>query len=651
MKLPAFICALLFVFSAQAQSTFIPKNLGSGINSVYDEVNPVISPDRKTIFFSRKDHPQNGYGAKKSADIWTSSLQPDGTWSTAERSASLNLGQYNYALALTADGNTLLLYTDEGLSLSSKQNDTWSAPQKLNIKGSSDATLSADGKSLLYRKGSKLYILEKNENGSWKDAIVAEGLKGKIQMPHLLVDNKTIYYTAERKNKGKDLFIIKRLDTEWTTWSAPIALNDTINTTGDESSLKTNINGAWGYYSSTTNSTGKGDIFEVKLFEDRPYVLVSGKVVNAKTKRVLKGKDITIVMDGKPVEHAINKDSATFEIKVPFGKSHSIAAELYQYGAKSYTIDASRDKEYREVTINLEEEPVSFVLLKGKLLIKNTDQTIPASAKAKIIVDGEEIDSAVIDYTKGTYAIKLNHGTIYYVQVSARHFESLPDVVDLKSIDGYEEITFDLQADAEKMAIVTGRIIDKKTGNVLATGIKADVKVEGVSSVTAVIDSLKSEYELRFPLKDRYTLSAVVTDYYPVYETIDVVNETSEVRITHDLIVVPVERGQSVLLNNIAFEPGKTVLAAASFPELDRLAAYLEANPHVRIDIGAHTNPSVKVATANQAKAVATYLFGKGIARNRITYHGYGTSKPVASNKTPEGKALNKRVEFTFLEK
>ena len=651
MKLPAFICALLFIVSAQAQSTFIPKNLGSGINSAYDEVSPVISPDRKTLFFSRKDHPQNGYGAKKSADIWISSRQPDGTWSTAERSASLNLGQYNYALALTSDGNTLLLYTDEGLSLASKQNDTWSAPQKLNIKVSSDATLSADGKSLLYRKGSKLYILEKNDNGSWKEAIVAEGIKGKIQTPHLLIDNKTLYYTASRKDKGKDIFAIKRLDTEWTAWSAPVALNDTINTAGDESSLKTNVNGAWGYFSSTTNSTGKGDIFEVKLFEDRPYVLVTGKVVNAKTKRVLKGKDITIVMDGKPVEHAINKDSATFEIKVPFGKSHTIAAELYQYGAKPYTIDVSGDKEYREVTIDLEEEPVSFVLLKGKLLIKNTDQTIPASAKAKIIVDGEEMDSAVIDQAKGTYTIKLNHGTIYYVQVSAQHFESLPDVVDLKSIDGYEEITFDLQADAEKMAIVTGRIIDKKTGNVLATGIKADVKVEGVSSVAAVVDSLTSEYELRFPLKDRYTLSAVVTDYYPVYETIDVVNETNEVRITHDLIVVPVERGQSVLLNNIVFEPGKTVLAAASFPELDRLAAYLEANPHIKIDIGAHTNPSVKVSTANQAKAVATYLFGKGIARNRITYHGYGTSKPVASNKTPEGKTMNKRIEFTFVEK
>lgn len=651
MKFPAFICALLVVFSAQAQSTFIPKNLGSGINSAYDEVSPVISPDRKTFFFSRKDHPQNGYGAKKSADIWISSRQPDGTWSTAERSASLNLGQYNYALSLTADGNTLLLYTDEGLSIASKQNDTWSAPQKLNIKASADATLSADGKLLLYRKGSKLYILEKNDNGSWKEAVVAEGIKGKILAPHLLIDNKTLYYTAPRKNNGKDIFAIKRLDTDWTTWSAPAALNDTINTAGDESSLTTNVSGAWGYYSSTTNSTGKGDIFEIKLFEDRPYVLVSGKVVNAKTKRVLKGKDITIVMDGKPVEHAINKDSATFQVKVPFGKNYSIAAELYQYGAKPYTIDASRDKEYREVTIDLEEEPVSFVLLKGKLLIKNTDQTIPASAKAKIVVDGEEIDSAVIDHTKGTYSIKLNHGTIYYIQVTAQHFESLPDVVDLKSIDGYEEITFNLQADAEKMAIVTGRIIDKKTGTVLAAGIKADVKVEGVSSVTAVVDSLKREYELRFPLKDRYTLSAVVTDYYPVYETIDVTNETNEVRITHDLIVVPVERGQSVLLNNIVFEPRKNVLNAASFPELDRLVAYMEANPHIKIDIGAHTNPSVKVSTINQAKAVATYLFDKGIARNRITYHGYGASRPVTSNKTPEGKAMNKRIEFTFVEK
>ena len=652
MKFTAFICASLFVFSAQAQSTFLPKNLGSGINTAYDEVSPVISADRKIIFFSRKDHPQNGYGAKNSADIWFSTLQPTGLWSEAQRSTSLNLGQHNYALSLTVDGNTLLVYTDEGLSISTKQNEIWSAPQKLNIKGSSDATLSADGKYLLYKKKSKLYILEKNDvGGGWKDAVTAEGIKGKIQTPFLLIDNKTLYYSTTKKGKGKDLFRIKRLSDDWNVWSAPTHLNDTINTEGNETSLRTNANGAWGYYSSTKNSVGKGDIFEVKLFEDRPYILVSGKIINATSKRVLKGKDIQILVDGKQADNAVNRDSASFSVKLPFGKKYTISAQLYQYGAKGYTIDATTDKEYREIKTDLEEEPVTFALLKGKLLIKNTDQTIPASAKAKIVVDGEEMESATIDHAKGTYSIRLNHGTIYYIQVSAQRFESLPDIIDLKNVDGYEEINFDLQADAEKMAIVTGKIIDKKTGALLSPEIKADVKVEGVSSVAASVDSLKSEYELRFPLKDRYILSAIASNYYPVYESIDVMNETNEVRINRDLTLVPVERGQSVLLKNVFFEPKKTTLSPSSFPELDRLVAYLEANPTVKIDVSAHTDPSTKISTANQAKAIASYLTSKGIAKNRITSHGHGSSKPVASNKTAEGKALNRRVEFTFLEK
>lgn len=650
----ALTCLVFFSMNALAQapaSTFVPQNLGSGINTAYDEVSAVISADQTTLYFSRRNHPQNSFGGKNNADIWVSQRNADGSWGEAQRSRELNIGQHNYVLSFSNDGNSLLLHTDEGLSLATRQGTTWSAPQKLPIKATAEATLSADGQILLFAKGGKLHHSTRQADGSWSKPEAVK-MPVKVAHPFLLANNKTLYFTSAVKGKQQDLFRLERLGDDWTTWSQPVALNDTINTAASETQLRTNGNGAWGYFTSNRGADTKGDIYRVKLYEDRPYVLVTGKIVNAKTRRPLTGKDISLAVNGQTPEGAVvNRDSATYQLRLPFGRLHDVSAELYQYGARHYTVDASRDREFRKVVIDLEEEPVAFALLKGKLMIKNTDRTIPAAAQPKIMVDGVETDSAQVDAQKGTYSLKLHHGTVYYVQVSAKRFESLPDLVDLKAVDGYEEINLDLQADAEKMAIVRGRIIHDKTGQPLAVGLPATVFVEGVSSVTAVVDSLSREYELRFPLKEKYVLGAVVPGYYPVYETIDVTKETSEVNIARDLRVALVERGSAVRLKHVFFEPKKAVLTPASFAELDRLITYLNEHPKIRIEIGAHTDPATKVSTLNQAKAVVAYLTSKGLSSHRVSARGYGATKPVASNKTPEGKAANRRVEFTVLEK
>ena len=74
-------------------------------------------------------------------------------------------------------------------------------------------------------------------------------------------------------------------------------------------------------------------------------------------------------------------------------------------------------------------------------------------------------------------------------------------------------------------------------------------------------------------------------------------------------------------------------------------------NPELKLYVDGHTSStgSVKLndkLSLDRANIVKTYLVKKGIAPNRLTATGYGSSKPIADNKTKEGQKLNRRVEF-----
>jgi len=110
------------------------------------------------------------------------------------------------------------------------------------------------------------------------------------------------------------------------------------------------------------------------------------------------------------------------------------------------------------------------------------------------------------------------------------------------------------------------------------------------------------------------------------------------------------------VLRNIFFEVNKATLQPASEAELDILARLLLDNPGLRIEIGGHTD---NVGTAadnltlsnNRAKAVVNYLVAKKIPVTRLVAKGYGASKPVADNKTEEGRAQNRRTELKVIGK
>jgi len=114
--------------------------------------------------------------------------------------------------------------------------------------------------------------------------------------------------------------------------------------------------------------------------------------------------------------------------------------------------------------------------------------------------------------------------------------------------------------------------------------------------------------------------------------------------------------GVPVVLSNIYFESGKSNLLPTSFAELNRLLEFMKDNPLAEVEIAGYTDDvgtdsyNMQLSVA-RAKSVADYVIQKGIAKERISYKGYGKTKPVSNNKTDEGKSLNRRVELKFLRK
>jgi outer membrane protein OmpA-like peptidoglycan-associated protein len=110
---------------------------------------------------------------------------------------------------------------------------------------------------------------------------------------------------------------------------------------------------------------------------------------------------------------------------------------------------------------------------------------------------------------------------------------------------------------------------------------------------------------------------------------------------------------QEYILNKISFEVGNAILTKESLPELDKIYESLKLSTK-RIEISGHTNnvgekEKLQKLSEDRALAVYNYLLIKGVSKERMSYHGYGDTKPILSNNTDEGKIKNRRVEIKII--
>ena len=88
---------------------------------------------------------------------------------------------------------------------------------------------------------------------------------------------------------------------------------------------------------------------------------------------------------------------------------------------------------------------------------------------------------------------------------------------------------------------------------------------------------------------------------------------------------------------------------------MNALVEFFQEYPNVKVEIGGHTDNVGSAATnkrlsKERARSVALYIIEQGISKDRFQARGFGPDKPKASNKTKEGRARNRRVDFTIME-
>jgi len=200
-------------------------------------------------------------------------------------------------------------------------------------------------------------------------------------------------------------------------------------------------------------------------------------------------------------------------------------------------------------------------------------------------------------------------------------------------------------------------------GNVLDafknTGIPAAIELVDLQTGESVIKANSHKdgsFLVALPTGKDYLVNVSADGYLFYSDHIPLKDYKESKPFVHDVSMQPIKAGSKTVLKNIFFNTNSYDLQKESDVELDKLVAFMKANPNIRIEISGHTDNTgthehnITLST-QRAKAVSDYLTKRGgIDASHISSKGYGDTQPIADNNTDAGKAQNRRTEVKILQ-
>jgi outer membrane protein OmpA-like peptidoglycan-associated protein len=416
--------------SKDAPKEIVKENLGASINSKGQELAPIISPDGKTLFFTRGKYEGN-VGQASTQDVWFSHFE-DKAWSTAENmGAPINNSDNNAIVSISTDGRTLFLmnvYRPDGtmafgLSKSIKTKSGWTRPSEckiddiynLDAKNNSEFAISPKGNVLIMAIKRRdtvgdrdLYVSFLKADGSWSKPLnmgVIINTAETESTPFIGTDNRTLYFTSygHAGYGSGDIFVCRRLDDTWTNWTEPENLGSAINTPKWDGFLSIPASGEYAYVSSKQNAIGEEDIFRFKVYpamRPDPVAILSGSVLDAETNKPVKSDIVTDLMKDNSNVSKIEYDPETGEYKmiVPVKEAYRLTAPKDGYFSTSEIVDLTKDKKFRDIRKNILLVPIK---VGAKLALSNVMfEQSKSELLSQALPDLDQIAAMMLKYPK-----------------------------------------------------------------------------------------------------------------------------------------------------------------------------------------------------------------------------------------------------------
>ena len=208
----------------------------------------------------------------------------------------------------------------------------------------------------------------------------------------------------------------------------------------------------------------------------------------------------------------------------------------------------------------------------------------------------------------------------------------------------------------EPVTYVKGHVFDEET----KVPLEARFELIDVTNEDMVAQAYSNrgngEFLVCLPINRVYALNVSKEGYLFYSENFQLQNPNLVDTIFKlEIPLKSIKIGQITILKNIFFEFDSFNLKPESNAELNKLIDFMKKNPTIHIQISGHTdNKGNKeynmTLSENRSKSVMDYLISHGIEAARLQYKGYGMDKPIETNDTDEGRAINRRTEFMVIQ-
>jgi outer membrane protein OmpA-like peptidoglycan-associated protein/Tol biopolymer transport system component len=223
-----------------------------------------------------------------------------------------------------------------------------------------------------------------------------------------------------------------------------------------------------------------------------------------------------------------------------------------------------------------------------------------------------------------------------------------------KGLDIYQ---FPLYAEARPVPVsyMKGRVYDSRTWK----GIDAVFQLIDLQTGKLVIESssepLQGNYLVSLPAGHNYALNISRSGYlfYSDNFSLAEVHKRTD-PFLKDVPLSPIRTDEKVILKNIFYAFNSYEVQNESQTELNKIIDFLTLNPSIKVEISGHTDnignlQYNQTLSEKRAKAVVDYLTAKGIQSGRLSFKGYGSTVPIGTNDTEEGRSVNRRTELKIV--